>query len=205
MPRRLPLFLSVLFVLFLFHLTPVLTSAADEFDSEAPSSKPAYPRSITLQKWPLNANAPTPLGQIGYNPKTKKGSYFAVDRSRKEIEGLVRVGMQTETGGWIGTVVDGKALNPTDHNPIVTIRIDSTSGKAYHIEFSTTESKSIPPQVIVLSNAPAGPTPHLNKPIVVGPDGKIPVTPAEKTFLQKYWWLLLGGAILLMSGGGGAE
>lgn len=41
-----------------------------------------------------------------------------------------------------------------------------------------------PPKVIVLPPT-NGPTPALNKPVVVGPDGRIPEPPAEKTFLQK--------------------
>jgi hypothetical protein len=38
--------------------------------------------------------------------------------------------------------------------------------------------------VRILTQAP-GPQPALNKPIVLTPDGKIPVPEVEKTFLQK--------------------
>lgn len=90
-------------------------SDLDDFDSKTPSGSGAgttLPESITLQKWPLDARTPSPLGQVGYNPKTKQGKYFSLDRSGKPVEGSVRVGFQTVNGGWIGTVVDGVSLSP---------------------------------------------------------------------------------------------
>lgn len=53
-------------------------------------------------------------------------------------------------------------------------------------------------QVVVIRPFP-GAEPALNKPIVLSPDGKLPVKEEEKTFLQKYWMFLAAGAILLVA------
>ncbi|KZF22710.1 hypothetical protein L228DRAFT_260855 [Xylona heveae TC161] len=47
-----------------------------------------------------------------------------------------------------------------------------------------------------------GAEPHLNKPIVLNPDGKMPQKEPEKTILQKYWWVFAAITLLLMAGGG---
>ena len=58
-------------------------------------------------------------------------------------------------------------------------------------------------QVEVVRQTP-GPQPHLSKPVVVNPEGKVEEGEPEKSFLQKYWWVV--GLFLLMQvvmGGGG--
>lgn len=104
----------------------------------------------------------------------------------------------------------------------VTLRLDE-AGDVWHVEFSSNSSvfllppvchgfkfsdkdlQSSSPKVTILKPTP-GPQPHLNKPVVLTSEGKIPEQEVEKTFLQKYWWVLLGGALLMMStGGGGGE
>ncbi|RPB16910.1 hypothetical protein P167DRAFT_561872 [Morchella conica CCBAS932] len=77
-------------------------------------------------------------------------------------------------------------------------------GKAWHVQYKAGDEASSSPTVRILTQAP-GPQPALNKPIVLTPDGKIPVPEVEKTFLQKYWWVLLGATLLIMTSGGGAE
>jgi ER membrane protein complex subunit 10 len=75
----------------------------------------------------------------------------------------------------------------------------------YHISYVLKPSTSSEPVVKVVSDRtiPEGPTPKLNVPVVVNPDGAPPVEEVEKTFLQKYWVYLLPIAILLFTSGGG--
>ncbi|RPB23476.1 hypothetical protein L211DRAFT_868602 [Terfezia boudieri ATCC MYA-4762] len=201
----------------LFSFLPLIhayAAANDEFDNGSTNPGPAFPRSITLYKWPLDADAadPIPLGQIGYNPRTREGKYFSLlgrvgDGNGGSEDGLVRVGVRLEGrgGGWVGVVVAGDALNKQKFSPVVTIRVDP-EGHVWGVEFAGSTDKSQPPKVIVLPHgADQGPKPILNKPIVVGADGKIPEKEVEKTFLQKYWWVILAGMILLLSGGGGGQ
>lgn len=110
---------------------------------------------------------------------------------------------------------------------VVTLRLDE-AGDVWHVEFSSNSSvrllpfvfffffpfyiseysdedlQSSTPKVTILKSTP-GPQPHLNKPVVLTPEGKIPEVEIEKTFLQKYWWMILGGALLIMSTSGGGE
>lgn len=103
---------------------------------------------------------------------------------------------------------------------VVILRLDE-AGNVWHVEFSSNSSvcpphsyqdfvfansdlQSTAPKATILKPTP-GPQPHLNKPIVLTAEGKIPVKEIEKTFLQKYWWVLLGGVLLMMSSGSGGE
>ena len=109
--RAYPLKLLATLLLSLLPLIHAHATTNDEFDTGSTNPGPALPKSITLYQWPLDgkdAAAPVPLGQIGYNPRTREGKYFSllgVDGSR---DGLVRVGVKLEGGrGWVGGVVSG--------------------------------------------------------------------------------------------------
>lgn len=123
-------------------------------------------------------------------------------------------------GGLTDDVRQGSLRDPA--TAVVTLRLDEAGG-VWHVEFSSNSSvcsspslaptaediltitQSSTPKVMILKPTP-GPQPYLNKPVVLTPEGKIPVPEVEKSFLQKYWWVLLGGAVLMMTtGGGGGE
>ncbi|KAI9717347.1 MAG: hypothetical protein M1828_007235 [Chrysothrix sp. TS-e1954] len=52
------------------------------------------------------------------------------------------------------------------------------------------------PLLVVIERPVPGPTPHLNKPVVLSPDGKAPEAEPEKSFIQKYWWVLAAFLVL---------
>ncbi|KAJ5480974.1 hypothetical protein N7539_006868 [Penicillium diatomitis] len=56
---------------------------------------------------------------------------------------------------------------------------------------------------VQLIKSEAAVQPHLNRPVVVGPDGQNPEEVPEKTLMQKYWWIPLVVMFLSLSGGGG--
>lgn len=86
---------------------------------------------------------------------------------------------------------------------VVTLRLDD-AGNVWHVEYRSDDMVRTPwlltilqyhdsltsklqrtsPSVTVLNPTP-GPQPHLNKPIVLTPDGRVPVKEVEKSFLQK--------------------
>ncbi|KAI9652054.1 MAG: hypothetical protein M1831_007246 [Alyxoria varia] len=49
------------------------------------------------------------------------------------------------------------------------------------------------------------PLPHLNKPVIVDAEGKLPDSEQEKTFLQKYWWVIAIFLLLQLLTAGGTE
>lgn len=109
LPRAAPLSLTLLLTLLFTFLLPLSTHGITNDDFDTASAAPALPQRLTLQSWPLSAPAPTPLGQIGYHTRTKTGKYFPLRRDAGDVAvgGLVRIGIQTPGGGWVGTVIDG--------------------------------------------------------------------------------------------------
>ncbi|KAI5794485.1 hypothetical protein DFH27DRAFT_654566 [Peziza echinospora] len=191
----------------------------DEFDSNAipPTS---LPNSVTIHSWPLDSQQPFPFGVVKYNPSTRVGTFYPEEDADAGIVGpadgsLVRLGAIQGTS-WFGTVVEKSTLKNTEKPAQITLYIDH-DGYPFNLEYtlaadatpSTTNSKSSSssssPATVIIVTQPAGPVPHLNKPVVLDPDGKLPVPEVEKTFLQKYWWVLLGAAIILLGGGGGGS
>ncbi|KAL0633507.1 hypothetical protein Q9L58_007614 [Maublancomyces gigas] len=189
-------------------LLPVLSllSSAVRADGDDGTGSEAPPNthSVTLHKWPLSLASPIPLGTVGYNPQTKTGDYKVAKAVSDVLGGddeVVRVGVWDGKEGWFGCVTAGDSLKDPS-TAVVTLRLDG-AGDVWHVEFSSNSSSSTP-KVTILKPTP-GPQPHLNKPVVLTSEGKIPEVEVEKTLLQKYWWVLLGGALLMMSTGGGGE
>ncbi|KAL4888534.1 hypothetical protein BDV59DRAFT_188407 [Aspergillus ambiguus] len=173
-------------------------------------------QSITtdLFYWPLSAPKPSLLARIAYDPTTLKSDLLAytppaLSNSEADTDQLVRVGLYTSTATspsqWIGTLSSRAALRE-DHAPILQLRL-GPSNEIYHVAVISAAISNVSPST---DKAPAvqlllpepGPRPHLNRPVVVGPDGTNPDEPVEKTFLQKYWWIILIVSFLAMSGGG---
>lgn len=95
------------FLLTLLSLCISLVAGHEDFDNLPSASQDSFPEHITLHQWPLDASRPSPLGRIAYNPQTKQGKYFSLSQSvDNKVYGLVRVGIQVDNGGWLGTVVD---------------------------------------------------------------------------------------------------
>ncbi|KAI5852912.1 hypothetical protein DFP73DRAFT_628270 [Morchella snyderi] len=165
-----------------------------------------HTHTLTLHQWPLGAPHPTILGKVSYDSATGEGGFGVAEHSGAWAESgeeeEVRVGVWNGETWLFGCVVVGKTLKHPE-NADITVRVDDT-GKAWHVQYKAGDEASSSPTVRILTQAP-GPQPVLNKPIVLTPDGKIPVPEVEKTFLQKYWWVLLGATLLIMTSGGGAE
>ncbi|KAJ5403971.1 hypothetical protein N7509_003842 [Penicillium cosmopolitanum] len=68
-----------------------------------------------------------------------------------------------------------------------------------------TTTPSNPKQWAELVLSEPGAQPHLNRPVVVGPDGADTEAVEEKSMLQKYWWVLAIVFFLTMTSGGGGE
>lgn len=58
------------------------------------------------------------------------------------------------------------------------------------------------PKAVLVRTEP-GRQVDLNRPVVLGPEGKTVEAEPEKSLLQKYWWLIAVVVLLTMTGGGG--
>lgn len=166
-------------------------------------------RTVKIYAWPISSPKPQELAQISYgsNVASSKASiskYSApkIDSGVGATDELVRVGLyDPTTNEWHGIVTSVQNFDPKyqqkislhvdlDHNPWhvgLTAYTKPTSTQKVRREGQDIE---LVPQAVaeIVLPVPA-PTPHLNKPVVLSPDGKVETEAKdEKTFLQKYWW-----------------
>lgn len=158
----------------------------------------ALSQSITtdLFYWPLSAPKPALLARIAYDPTSLKPELLSytpppVSEDLPDNQ-IVRVGLYTSTPAspnqWVGSLTSLAALREHDA-PILQLHL-GPSKEVYHVSVmsanvSTTSPSSSSP-IVELVGPETGPRPHLNRPVVVGPDGANPDEPVEKTFFQKY-------------------
>ncbi|CAG7946868.1 unnamed protein product [Penicillium salamii] len=145
--------------------------------------------------WPLGSE-PSLLARVSYDPTSLRSDVAFHPPALKED--LVRIGIYTSATQWVGSLVSASSLIG---NPTFRLHLDSAH-QVYHVSLSAESATAATAQVELVFGEP-GTQPHLNRPIVVSPDGTNPEQPEEKTLLQKYWWVLLILTFITMSGGGG--
>ncbi|KAJ5225152.1 hypothetical protein N7468_006377 [Penicillium chermesinum] len=161
--------------------------------------------------WPVHDAQPTVLARVSYDPATLKSDLLSYHPpSTTDSDDLLRIGLYTSTSEnpklWSGSLVSRSALSSDAHQPQLRLHLGPTH-EVFHVSLGATPAtSSASPEhtdlkVQLISSAP-GPQPHLNRPVVIGPDGQNPEEVPEKTLLQKYWWVLLIVMFLTMSGGG---
>ncbi|KAK5117935.1 hypothetical protein LTR62_003979 [Meristemomyces frigidus] len=166
-------------------------------------------QSVDIHTWPLSSTKSQPYAKITYN------STRATITSHNNIalppnDDLVRIGFYTPSNQWSG-ILTSAANFVAQKDKKIQLYLN-TEGEVYHIGFrasnfatsSKTSNKQDDLSVEVLGPQP-GPTVHLDRPVVVNPDGSSPEKAPEKTFLQKYWWAIAGFVVLqvVLSGGKG--
>ncbi|KAL4793777.1 hypothetical protein BDV19DRAFT_390759 [Aspergillus venezuelensis] len=182
------------------------------FLSLTSSALSAYSPQLEILYWPIADSAPSVLAHVSYDPASLKFDLIDYTPPTGALEDLVRIGFYIATPEnskqWVGTLASSSALRGDDsQKPTLRLHI-SPSNQIYHVLLgSATSSTSSPPSSsdslnIELVTDELGPGPYLNRPIVVGPDGKNPEEEPEKTLFQRYWWVLLIVTFLAMSGGG---
>jgi len=168
--------------------------------------------STTISIQPLSGSAPIlSLAEIKYNPSTLDAEIVSYSPPALPTDSeLVRVGVyDAATGRWkSSTSMTAAESFAKGYRPTIVLSLDAQGGvlgvacKSGKIDAG--ESRDFAPRVKVLKTV-KGQQPHLNRPVVLSPEGKVAVPEVEKTMLQKYWWVLLGGVMLLMTTGGGGE
>ncbi|KAL4877263.1 hypothetical protein BJY04DRAFT_198425 [Aspergillus karnatakaensis] len=173
----------------------------------------SYSPQLEILYWPVAEPEPSVLARVSYDPVTLKSDLIDYDipadvSQDLTREDLARVGFYVATPSnpkqWVGTLTSLSALRGDEtQRPTLRLYI-SAANEPYHVSLSsdTARGSSLKNLQLEVVADKAGPSPHLNRPIVVGPDGKNPEDEAEKTLFQKYWWVLLIVTFIAMSGGG---
>ncbi|KAJ5964614.1 uncharacterized protein N7479_004490 [Penicillium vulpinum] len=167
--------------------------------------------STEILYWPLESPQPSVLAHVSYDPVSLKSDIVSYQPPKgDQSDRLVRVGLYTSTPTnkkqWVGSLVSLSSLTASEQ-PTLRLHL-GPANEVYTVSLSasstSTQVSTYNPRIDLISNE-SGTQPHLNRPVVVGPDGQNPEQPEEKTILQKYWWVLLIITFISMSGGGGGE
>ncbi|KAL6231776.1 hypothetical protein BDW75DRAFT_219332 [Aspergillus navahoensis] len=173
------------------------------------SALSSYSPQLEILYWPVANPEPSALAHVSYDPASLKSELIDYYPPTDPSYDLARVGFYVATltnpRQWVGTLISPSALMGDDSSQKPTLRLHvSPSKDIYHVSLGSTavSSTSSPGSIeIELVVDVLGPSPHLNRPIVIGPDGKNPEEQPEKTLFQKYWWVFLIVTFLAMSGG----
>lgn len=162
---------------------------------------------VTVFAWPMTDKSPQELAQISYNakdivPRPAISNYKVPDLpvvGGKVVRDLVRVGLfDSVTGAWRGVVTDASSFD-TKYQQKIFLHLDPDD-KPWHVSFTAYVKPSptqkvkrqgdaqdvVPQAVAEIIPANPAPTPHLNKPVVLNPAGKVEEAEGDqKTFLQK--------------------
>jgi hypothetical protein len=157
----------------------------------------SYAPQLEILYWPVSNPQPSVLAHVSYDPASLKSDLidYTPPNAAETSEDLVRVGFYISTPSnpkqWVGTLTSLAALRGDNdvHKPTLRLQI-SPSNEVYSVSLasdssSTASSSSVNNLHLQLVTDELGPRPHLNRPIVVGPDGKNPEEVPEKTLFQK--------------------
>ena len=147
-------------------------------------------RTVDVFTWPLTASSSTTLAKITYN------STFATINSYKApslpaSDDIVRVGFYHSSGAWSGIATSASNFAAGKDKKLV-LHVNN-DGELYHVGFRASEglgtssatSNKVDGLSVEVVKIKPGPTPHLNKPMVLSPDGSAPDKEPEKSFFQK--------------------
>ncbi|KAK4541143.1 hypothetical protein LTR36_008217 [Oleoguttula mirabilis] len=155
---------------------------------------------VDIFAWPLSAPKSQSLAKVTFNSTAATIKTYN-EPSIPAGDEIVRVGFYHPSGSWSGiaTAASNFAAEKTKKLQLHL----NPSGELYHVGFtastlgtSSKTSNSKDGLSVEVVRMKAGPTPQLNKPVVVNPDGTAPEKEVEKTFFQKYWWAIAGFLVL---------
>ncbi|KAI9373985.1 hypothetical protein BJX61DRAFT_353020 [Aspergillus egyptiacus] len=172
----------------------------------------SYSPQLEILYWPIADAEPSVLAHVSYNPASLKSELIDYSPPMDLPEDLARLGFYiatpTNPQQWVGTLTSLSTFRDPSQRPTLCLYISPTK-EVYHVSLisdsATTSSSSSSSSEILrvqLVTDQTGPRPHLNRPVVLRPDGKVPEGEPEKTLFQKYWWVFLIITFLAMSGGG---
>ena len=173
--------------------TTLLTLLVSFFTSLALSAQ--QDRSVDIFAWPLSASKSSTLAKISYNSTAATVKSFNAPKIPPGDD-VVRIGFYHPSGSWSGVATAAENLSEGKNKKLL-LHLN-TQGQLYHVGFKASEQGSstktgkgkdgLDVEVVKMNQ---GPTPHLNKPVVLNEQGQVDAKEPEKTFLQKYAHLSL--------------
>lgn len=152
--------------------------------------------STDLFYWPVGASQPSVLARVTYDPASLSSETVSYHPPADDArDSLVRVGLYTTTPTnskqWIGSLVSSSSLKTGEgHRPTFRLHL-GPANEVYHVSLAASsvldtksQAKAAGPQVELVASTP-GTQPHLNRPVVIRPDGQNTEEVVEKSFLQK--------------------
>lgn len=147
-------------------------------------------RTIDIFAWPLSDSKSQTLAKVSYtstNATIKSHSAPEIPTG----EDVVRIGFYHSSGSWSGVATAAENFNPGKEKKLL-LNVN-TAGEVYHVGFKahdvvTNGKKGVQPQdemAVEIVKMARGPSPVLNKPVVLNAEGKLDEKEPEKTFLQK--------------------
>lgn len=150
----------------------------------------ADPSATDIFYWPVGAPQPSVLARVAYDPAKLEPELLSY-HPPSTPQGLVRVGLYTATPTnpkqWTGGLVSG-GLFTGDERPTLRLHLGPRN-EVFHVSVvattvTTKKTRTDTPLVQIVPSG-SGTQPHLNRPVIVNPDGGNPEEVEEKTFLQK--------------------
>lgn len=150
-------------------------------------------RTVDIFAWPLSAATAEAVATVAFNATaaTVQSASPPTIPPRDGTDGdpddrLIRVGFYHPSGAWSGVATT--AANWAAGKDQTLLLHVNAQGELYHVGFTAGDAgargspRGIRAEVVQVR---PGPAPHLNRPVVVQPDGSVPEKEPEKTFLQK--------------------
>ena len=156
-------------------------------------------KTVDVFAWPFSSAKPQQFAKVSYRyPSLNATVQLHSLPKTSDNQELVRIGFYRSTDAWSGIATSAQSFG-TDREKRLRLIVDS-DGDPYHIGFSGMPISSPadrqgysnvgdgnPDQVLVeVVRQSPGPLPHLNKPVVLSPEGKVEDKEPEKSFFQKY-------------------
>jgi hypothetical protein len=164
------LFTPTLFLLLLLFLLAPLAASS--------------PQTLTLHiTSPTTSAKPSIYGTISYNPKTLQASFTSAPSSKLPPNPLAKLGVyDSATRRWRNAVV--AHTDALRRGVCVVLYLAEDDGAEVRLVGLAEEAAEGGACVRVV-RAVKGPEPVLNRPVVLGEDGKVPEPEVERSFLQK--------------------
>ncbi|KAJ5788076.1 hypothetical protein N7457_003066 [Penicillium paradoxum] len=143
--------------------------------------------STDILYWPIGSTQPSILAHLSYDPISMKSDIISYHPPKvDQSDSLVRLGLYTSATNqkqWVGSLV---SLSSLASEPTFRLHL-GPANEVYSVSLSASSITQHPtsgPQVNLIPNE-SGTSPHLNRPVVVRPDGQNSDQPEEKSLLQK--------------------
>jgi hypothetical protein len=147
-------------------------------------------KTVDIFAWPLSASKSHTLAKISYTSSNATIKSYSGPKIPTGDE-IVRIGFYHPSGAWSGIATAAENFNPGKERTLL-LNVN-TAGDVYHVGFRVRDVASVGKKNVKAKDELAvevikmakGPTPVLNKPVVLNAEGKLDEKEPEKTFLQK--------------------